>query len=132
LAVNLSSVQNKNFLEDGDQVIIADNYGTVETFGGIENESKFIWEQGKRAKFYIRNSGGKVAKEGGKAYLILPNGQSKRVGFLKNPVVLPGSKIIVNRKPVKERIEGKFLDDFSRIFGVISGTLTTILLIQSF
>ena len=71
-----------------------------------------------------------MAKEGGKAYLILPNGQSKRVGFLKNPAVLPGSKIIVNRKPLKERKEGQVLDDFTRIFGILSGTLTTILLTQ--
>ena len=130
LAINLSAILNKSFLENGDQVVIAENNGTVETFGGVENESLFIWEQGKRAKFYIRNSGGKVAKEGGKAYLILPNGQSKRVGFLKNPAVLPGSKIIVNRKPLKERKEGQVLDDFTRIFGILSGTLTTILLTQ--
>ena len=130
LAINLSNVLNKTFLQNGDQIIIAENNGTVETFGGVENESKFIWEQGKRAKFYIRNSGGKVAKEGGKAYLVLPNGQSKRIGFLKNPTVLPGSKIIVNRKPLKERKEGQVLDDFTRIFGILSGTLTTILLTQ--
>ena len=130
LAIDLSNVLNKAFLQDGDQVYIAENNGTVQTLGGIENESLFIWEQGKRAKYYLRNSGGKIAKEGGKAYLILPNGQSKRIGFLKNPTVLPGSKIMVNRKPIKERKEGKFLDDFARVFGVISGTLTTILLTQ--
>ena len=130
LAIDLSNVLNKAFLQDGDQVHIAENNGTVQTLGGIENESLFIWEQGKRAKYYLRNSGGKIAKEGEKAYLVQPNGQSKRIGFLKNPTVLPGSKIIVNRKPIKERKEGKFLDDFARIFGVISGTLTTILLTQ--
>lgn len=130
LAIDLSKVLNKVFLEDGDQVYIAENSGTVQTLGGLENESLFVWEQGKRAKYYLRHSGGKIAKEGGKTYLVQPNGQSQRVGFLKNPIALPGAKLIVNRKPVKARKEGKFLDDFSRIFGVISGTLTTILLTQ--
>ena len=130
LAVDLSQVYSKDFLQSGDQVIIAENNGTVETLGGVENESLFVWAEGKRAKYYLRNSGGKIAKEGGKAYLMLPNGKAKRISFFKNPTVLPNSKIMVNRKPIKEKQEGKFLDDFTRIFGVITGTLTTILLTQ--
>ena len=130
LAVDLSKLYNKDFLQNGDQVIIAENNGTVEILGGVENESLFVWSEGKRAKYYLRNSGGKVAKEGGKAYLILPNGKAKRISLLKNPTVLPNSKIIVNRKLIKEKQEGKFLDDFTRIFGVLTGTLTTILLTQ--
>lgn len=130
LAVDLSQVYSKDFLQSGDQVIIAENNGTVETLGGVENESLFVWAEGKRAKYYLRNSGGKIAKEGGKAYLILSNGKAKRISLFKNPTVLPNSKIMVNRKPIKEKHEGKFLDDFTRIFGVITGTLTTILLTQ--
>jgi len=130
LAVDLSQEVNKNFLQDGDQIMIAENNGTVETLGGVENESLFIWSQGKRAKYYLKNSGGKVAKEGGKAYLILPNGKAKKIGFLKNPSVLPNSKIIVNRKLPKDKGDGEFLDDFTRIFGLLTGTLTTILLTQ--
>ena len=130
LAVDLSQVYSKDFLQSGDQVIIAENNGTVETLGGVENESLFVWAEGNRAKYYLRNSGGKIAKEGGNAYLILPNGKTKRISLFKNPTVLPNSKIIVNRKPIKEKQEGKFLDDFTRIFGVIAGTLTTILLTQ--
>lgn len=130
LAVDLSQVYSKDFLQSGDQVIIAENNGTVETLGGVENESLFVWAEGKRAKYYLRNSGGKIAKEGGKAYLILPNGKAKRISLFKNPMVLPNSKIMVNRKPIKEKQEGKFLDDFTRIFGVITGTLTTLLLTQ--
>ena len=130
LAVDLSQVYSKDFLQSGDQVIIAENNGTVETLGGVENESLFVWAEGKRAKYYLRNSGGKIAKEGGKAYLILPNGKAKRISLFKNPTVLPNSKIMVNRKPIKDKHEGKFLDDFTRIFGVITGTLTTILLTQ--
>ena len=130
LAADLDQLSGKNFLQDGDQIVIAENNGTVETLGGVENESLFIWSKGKRAKFYIRNSGGKVAKQGGKAYLSLPNGKTKKIGILKNPTVLPNSKIIVNRKLQKEKQEGKFMDDFTRIFGILSGTLTTILLTQ--
>lgn len=130
LSINLSKQKGKAFLINGDQIFIAENSGTVETLGGVENEALFIWESGKRAKYYIRNSGGKVANEGGKAYLVLPNGKSKRIGFLRNPKVYPNAQIVVNRKLQKEKVEGKFLDDFTRIFGLLTGTLTTILLTQ--
>ena len=130
ISVNLRQQNEESFLIDGDQIFIAENSGTVETLGGVENEGLFIWESGKRAKYYIRNSGGKVAKEGGKAYLILPNGKSKRIGFLHNPKVYPDAQIVVNRKLQKEKVEEKFLDDFTRIFGLLTGTLTTILLTQ--
>ena len=55
-------------------------------------------------------------------------GKTKKIGFFKNPLVLPNSIIVTNRKIKKERTEGKFLDDFNRTFGIIASTLTTILI----
>ena len=100
----------------------------VSTIGAVENESNFIWKKGLKAKSYIRNSGGKVGKEGDKSYIIYPNGKTKKIGFLKNPLVLPNSIIVTNRKVKKEKKEGKFLNDFNQTFGIIASTLTTILL----
>lgn len=131
LAVDLSSLNKDNpVFYDGDTLIIAKNYGNVQTQGAIENPSVFNWEKGKRAKYYIENSGGKVRRIGGKASVLLSNGKTKSIGFLKNPVVHPDSKIVVNYKAAKEKQEGKFLNDATKVLGVVSGALTTILLIE--
>jgi len=113
---------------DGDQINIASNKGMVSTIGAVENESNFIWKKNDKAKKYIKNSGGKIKKEGSNSYIIYPNGKTKKIGFLKNPSVLPNSIIVTNRKVKKNKTEGKFLDDFNRTFGIIASTLTTILL----
>lgn len=132
LAVNLAKSKNLNqslFKED-DRIVIAEKAGTVEVLGAVENEVNFIWKEGKRAKFYLRNAGGKVRKEGGKAFLIQPNGLSKRVGFLSNPTVLPDARVLVNRNPPKEKNGKPFIESFVQILSVATGALTTLLLIE--
>ncbi len=126
LAYDLSKKANKISLIDGDEIFIASNKGIVQTTGGIENESNFIWRNGRKAKYYIRSSGGKV-KRSSNSYIIHPNGNTKKIGFLKNPKVLPNSIINVNFKPEKIKGDSKFLDDFNRTFGILASTLTTIL-----
>jgi hypothetical protein len=62
-------------------------------------------------------------------YVQQANGISEKIGFLKNPMVYPGAEIVVVEKPEKIPGEGgQFLDDFVKIFGILSGTLTTIIL----
>jgi protein involved in polysaccharide export with SLBB domain len=133
LAVNLSKSGNlsQSFFQDGDQIFIADRAGTVEVMGAVENEVNFVWKEGKKAKFYLRNAGGKVRKEGGKAFLIQPNGLSSKIGLFKNPTVLPDSRILVNRKPPKEKPDKPFIDTFIQILSVTTGALTTIILVQN-
>jgi len=131
LSMNLNGLnKNKPVFQNGDQLIIVKNFGSVTTEGAVENPSIFNWEKGKRAKYFISNSGGKLNKIGGKAFVILSNGNTKKVGFLKNPRVYPGSKVIVNYKPKKERKEGAFLNTTTTILGTVTGALTTILLLE--
>ena len=85
-------------------------------------------KKNKRAKYYIRLSGGKVSKEASNSYVVLANGKTKRISFFSNPFVYPNSIIFTNRKIVKEKKE--FAEQFSRIFGIIASTLTTILLVE--
>ena len=94
----------------------------------VANESNFIWKKGLSSKKYLKNSGGKLNKEAANAFIIYPNGKTKRIGFLKNPIVLPNSTIVVNRKVKKEGKGREFFDNFNRTFGVIASTLTTILI----
>lgn len=131
LAVNLKSInKNKAAFQDGDELIISKNYGSVTTQGAVQNPSAFNWDKGKRAKYYIRNSGGKLPKTGGKAYLVSQNGLSQPIGFLKNPKAYPGSKVLVLPKPEREKGNGQFLNDLTNILGVTTGALTTLLLVQ--
>jgi polysaccharide export outer membrane protein len=131
LYLNLKDeILNKNIrLQGGDNLVIGSKLTSIKTTGAILNPTVFNWEQGKRAKYYIRASGGKnkniesVTVQGA-------NGSSKRVRFFSNPKIYPGSVINVIEKPEKEKGDGnKFMDDFTRIFGLITGTLTTILLV---
>ena len=131
LYLNLKDeILNKNIsLQDGDNLVIGSNLTSIKTTGAILNPTVFNWERGKRAKYYIRESGGK--KEKIESVTVLgANGSSKKVSFFKNPKIYPGSVIDVIQKPEKVKSEGnKFMDDFTRIFGLITGTLTTILLV---
>ena len=123
--------KNKPIFQNGDQLIISKNFGSVDTQGAVENPSIFDWEKGKRAKYYISNSGGKLPKIGGKRYVVFNNGKTKKIGFFKNPRVFPESKIIVNYKPEKEKVNSdKFLNNTTNILGTLTGALTTILLLE--
>ena len=131
LALDLVTVnKNKPIFQNGDQLVISKNFGSVSTEGAIENPSIFNWEKGRRAKFYLSNSGGKLSKLGGKTYIVLSNGKTKRIGLFKNPRVFPGSKVIVNYKPEKKKREGEFLNNATNILGTLTGALTTILLLE--
>jgi protein involved in polysaccharide export with SLBB domain len=127
ISYDFNKLNSQSLFEDGDKVYIASNKGIVSTTGAVSNESTFIWNNSISAKKYIKNSGGKLNKIAGKSYVILPNGKSKKIGFFKNPKVLPNSTIIVTLKAEKEK-EGKFLDNFNQTFGLIASTITTILL----
>jgi protein involved in polysaccharide export with SLBB domain len=130
LSIDLSTMkQNDLIFEDGDVVEIAKNIGEVKVSGAVENESLFVWEEGKRAKYYIRNSGGRIAKEASNSYVIFPNGKSKAIGFFKNPKILPDSRILVNRKAKKERKnDGTGLQNAVNVVTVLVSLLTSAIL----
>jgi polysaccharide export outer membrane protein len=116
-------------LQSGDVLFIGSKLASIKTTGAVIAPTVFNWEQGKRAKYYIRNSGGKK-KNIESITIQQANGSSRKVGFFKNPKIYPGSVINVIEKPEKVKVDGnKFMDDFTRIFGLITGTLTTILLV---
>ena len=120
--------------EDGDVINIASNRGIVSTTGAVKNESNFIWEKGVKAKRYIKNSGGKDTRAG-KSYLILPNGKTKRIGWFKNPKVLPNSIIVTDLRPEGEEtnvVIQNFINDLTGTLSFITTTLTTILIATQF
>ena len=131
ITLNFNNLNAKGVFENGDIINIASNKGIVSTTGAVKNESNFIWKKGLKAKSYIKNSGGKLFDEGGKSYVVLPNGKTKKIGFLKNPRVLPNSTIVTDFRPegvgAKEAIK-QFVDNISGTITFLATTLTTILI----
>ncbi|MBT6706020.1 MAG: hypothetical protein HOB16_09055 [Flavobacteriaceae bacterium] len=133
LAVDLSTInKNQQVFESGDIVTFAKNRGEVSVSGAIEQENYFIWEADKKAKYYIKNSGGKIRGEADESYVSLPNGKTKKINFFNNPRVLPNSEIVVTRKVKKERVRSE--DGLTRVLSVASilvTLLTSVVLVRS-
>ena len=133
LAIDLSTInKNQQLFESGDVVTFAKNRGEVSVSGAIEQENYFIWEADKKAKYYIKNSGGKIRGEADESYVSLPNGKIKKINFFNNPRVLPNSEIVVTRKVKKERVRRE--DGLSRVLSVATvlvTLLTSVVLVQS-
>jgi protein involved in polysaccharide export with SLBB domain len=132
LSLNLEKEVNSknNYLLDGDIIFIASKNGTVSTSGAVQNENLFIWEEGKKSKYYIRNSGGKIQSEASDGFLILPNGKTKKIGVFRNPKVLPNSQIVINRKVKKvDQDNGdKSWDRLVKILTIVTSSLTAAVL----
>ena len=131
ISLNFNKLNSDEIFENGDIINIASNKGVVSTTGAVKNESNFIWQKGLKAKSYIKNSGGKLFNESGKSYVVLPNGKTKKIGFFKNPKVLPNSVIVTDFRPegegIKEAIK-QFVDNLSGTITFITTTLTSILI----
>ena len=133
LAIDLSTInKNQQLFESGDVVTFAINRGEVSVSGAIEQENYFIWEADKKAKYYIKNSGGKIRGEADESYVSLPNGKTKKINFFNNPRVLPNSEIVVTRKIEKERVKRE--DGLTRVLTVATllvTLLTSVVLVNS-
>ena len=133
LFVNLKSPKIKDFVQNGDELVVNDNNGLVNVSGAVNNESSMIYEPGKRAKYYLRKSGGVIRSEVQDKFIVQPNGRSARIGFLKNPKALPDSRVVVTRKVPKVKDgsnSDRFMDQFIRLLSVVTGAFTTVLLTQ--
>lgn len=130
IILDLSKVKNSDkIFENGDELFIASNKGEVSVDGAVENQSVFIWDKNLRAKYYIRNSGGKT-KKASKAYIVFPNGKTTKISFFRNPKVFANSRIVVNSKEEKDKSDlGDSLEKFASVFTIIASTLTTVLLV---
>ena len=127
--ISKNNFSEKVKLQNGDVVVIGSRLTSIKTTGAVVIPTAFNWEEGKRAKYYIKNSGGKN-KRIESVVVLHANGNSERVRLFKNPKIYPGSVINIIAKPKKEKgaNDGKFIEDFTRIFGILASALTTILL----
>ena len=119
-------------LIDNDIIVIGSTLETIKTSGALLNPTNFIWNEGKRARYYIRKSGG-TKKRIESMQVRQANGKTEKIGLFKNPTIYPGSQIIVTEKPAKTKDGNvnKFFDDFIRIFSVVTGAFTTLILAKN-
>ena len=118
-------------LQNGDVLIIGSKLSSVTTTGAVVMPTTFNWEPGKKAKYYIKASGGKEKGAMEKKYVVHANGKTEKISFFKNPRMYPGSKIVLvqkDRKEWAEQLKGA-VDKFANTFTILTSTLTTILLI---
>ncbi len=114
----------------GDEITIGSETSNVLVTGtGIYLETFSAWEKNKRSRYYIKKSGG--LKERIESKLVIRNnGSSKKISnFFSNPIIYPGDVIVVEQKLPREKSEKTIGDEFVRIFSIVSGALTTILLV---
>ena len=132
LDLNKKLDYNATTLIDNDIIVIGSNLETIKTSGALLNPANFIWNEGKRARYYIRKSGG-TKKRIESMQVRQANGKTEKIGLFKNPTIYPGSQIIVTEKPVKTKDGNvnKFFDDFIRIFSVVTGAFTTLILAKN-
>ena len=126
---NKTNLLNKR-LQEGDQIEIGSILDDVKILGdGVLNSTSSTWVKNKKAKYYIRNSGGLNGRIKSKVVL-RANGSTKKIkSFLGNPLIYPGDTIFVTKKPEKNKSDNTFSNEFIRIFGFLSSALTTILLV---
>ena len=132
LDLNKKLDYNATTLIDNDIIVIGSTLETIQTSGALLNPASFIWNEGKRARYYIRKSGG-TKKRIESMEVRQANGKTERIGLFKNPTIYPGAQIIVTEKPVKNNDDSvnKFFDDFIRIFSVVTGAFTTLILAKN-
>ena len=111
--------------------MIGSNLDPIKTSGGLVNPQSLVGTKERRAKYYIKKSGG-TKKRIESMVVLQANGKSEKIGLFKNPTIYPGAQIIITEKPEKiDDGKSKFLDDFVRIFRVVTGALTTIILTKN-
>ncbi|MDB4605727.1 SLBB domain-containing protein [Cyclobacteriaceae bacterium] len=117
-------------LQEGDIISIPKAFNTVQVRGEVLNPSKVKYSSGLSLGQYIGRTGGfSSAAKRSKAYVIYANGSSQRtttfLGFRFYPKVLPGTDIIIPRKPESTK------PSVAEIVGLASALASLTLIINS-
>ena len=89
------------------------------------------------ARKYVRLSGGKLSTTSGKPFIIYPSGKAKKIRFLRNPKVFPGSDIFIpfeEKTPFLDRLGqgiSQSLDRIVQMSTLATATITTIYLVRN-
>ena len=124
MTINIMDTNNNLYLQDGDKLMLPKRPSHVSVIGAVQRTTVASYSQNKTYKDYISSAGGltKMA-DIRKAYLLLPNGESR---LLDNNTVIPvGSVVVVPPKIDKLSILG-LTDIVSRVLGNIATSILAI------
>ena len=124
MTINIMDTNNNFYLQDGDKLMLPKRPSHVSVIGAVQRTTVASYSQNKTYKDYISSAGGltKMA-DIRKAYLLLPNGESR---LLDNNTVIPvGSVVVVPPKIDKLSILG-LTDIVSRVLGNIATSILAI------
>ena len=126
MALNIldDNPSNPIFLEDGDKLTIPKRPSHVSVVGSVQRSTLATYVPSQNYNDYLQSAGGltKVA-DIRKAYLLLPNGQSRQLN--KNTIIPVGSTIIVPPKLDRLSILGG-TDIISKVLNNISNSILSI------
>jgi len=111
-------------MEPGDLLVMPKRPNEVTVVGSVLNPGSLQFSTGWRANQYVRASGGPQRfADGGRAFVVLPNGTSTPAGLgawqAGGPPVPPGSVIVVPQDPSPYENWG-ILRDLTAVFGQVA------------
>jgi hypothetical protein len=111
-------------LEPGDLLAMPKRPGEVTVVGAVLNPGSLQFASGWRAADYLRAAGGRQRfADGGRAFIVLPNGQSVPAGQSLfqggGPPVPPGSVVVVPQDPSPYETWA-FLRDLTQVFSQLA------------
>ena len=124
MTINIMDLNNNLYLQDGDKLMLPKRPSHVSVVGAVQRTTVASYNSNKTYKDYIFSAGGltKMA-DIRKAYLLLPNGESRLVD--NNTVIPVGSVVVVPPKIDKLSILG-LTDIISRVMGNIATSILAI------
>ena len=124
MTINIMDTNDNFYLQDGDKLMLPKRPSHVSIIGAVQRTTVARYSQNKTYKDYIFSAGGltKMANIR-KAYLLLPNGESR---LLDNNTVIPvGSVVVIPPKIDKLSVLG-LTDIVSRVLGNIATSILAI------
>jgi protein involved in polysaccharide export with SLBB domain len=124
MTVNIMDTNENLYLQDGDKLMLPKRPSHVSIIGAVQRTTVASYSQNKNYKDYIYSAGGltKMA-DIRKAYLLLPNGESRLID--NNTIIPVGSVVVVPPKIDKLSILG-LTDIISRVLGNIATSILAI------
>jgi len=124
---------NDILLQTGDVLRIPKYPETVQSFGSVYVPKKVLYENGLTFKKIIDESGGFLTQASRKkSYVMYPNGEVRSTNhflfFRFYPSIRPGAEVYV---PEKDKRNAFSLTELAAITGLVTGLLTTFVLIKN-
>ena len=124
MTINIMDTNDNFYLQDGDKLMLPKRPSHVSIIGAVQRTTVARYSQNKTYKDYIFSAGGltKMANIR-KAYLLLPNGESR---LLDNNTIIPVGSVVVIPPKIDKLSALGLTDIVSRVLGNIATSILAI------